>query len=279
MREFDNLKETILKDAPRFREKDKFKFSCHKGLSCFTQCCADVNIFLTPYDIIRMKNRLKMSSEEFLAKYTFVPFNEKQQLPIVVLKMRDDEQKRCQFVTADGCGIYEDRPWSCRMYPLGFASPAETTASTGAGGPESFYFLMEEKGCCGFAENREQSVGEWLENQGIAEYNSMGESFKELTLHPYFQKGGQLDPERMEMLYMACYNLDKFRRFIFESRFLQYFDVDADIVESIRNDDIALMKFAFRWLRFALFREPTMKVRDEVLQTRKQMLTGKEKAL
>lgn len=274
MSELDNIKETILKNAPRFTENDRFKFSCHKGLSCFTQCCADVTIFLTPYDIIRMKNRLRLSSDEFLSKYTLVPFNEKQQAPVVVLKMEDGEHKRCPFVSAEGCAIYEDRPWSCRMYPLGLASPKQDACDEG-----EFYFLMEEGHCRGFAENKEQTVWRWLEDQGILEYNKMGECFKEITLHPYFQKGGRLDPEKMEMLYLACYNLDKFRQFIFESRFLKYFDIDSELVERARNDDVELMKFAFQWLRFALFAEPTIKVRNEVLESRKRTFIGKEQAL
>ena len=52
-------------------EKDsKIQFLCRPGLSCFTTCCQDVNIFLTPYDILRMKDRLGIPSHEFLDKYT-----------------------------------------------------------------------------------------------------------------------------------------------------------------------------------------------------------------
>jgi Fe-S-cluster containining protein len=222
-----------------------------------------------------MKNRLEISSEEFLARYTLVPFNEKQQMPVVVLKMKDDEHKRCPFVGHEGCTIYEDRPWSCRMYPLGFASPKEG----GRAGEENFYFLMEEAGCRGFEEDREWTVGEWLEGQGIQEYNKKGELFKEITLHDYFQKGGKLDPEKMEMFYMACYDLDKFKRFVFESKFLQYFDVEEALVDRIRTDDVELMKFAFGWLKFALFSETTMKIREQVLQVRKRQLMGNEQAL
>ncbi len=275
MNELENLKERILRDAPRFTEKDRFKFSCHKGLSCYTQCCADVTIFLTPYDILRMKNRLKISSEAFLARYTLVPFNKEQQMPVVVLRMKGDEHKRCPFVGDEGCTIYEDRPWSCRMYPLGFASPKEE----GQAGEENFYFLMEESGCRGFEENREWTVGEWLEDQGIGEFNEKGELFKEITLHDYFQKGGKLDPEKMEIFYMACYDLDKFKRFVFESKFLQYFDVEQAVVDRIRADDVELMKFAFDWLKFALFTEPTMKIREHVLKVRKRQLMGNEQAL
>ncbi|MEK7332745.1 MAG: YkgJ family cysteine cluster protein, partial [Nitrospirota bacterium] len=55
----------------RLDPETKFKFRCHKGIKCFTKCCSNIDIMLTPYDILRMKNRLKMSSEEFLEKHTF----------------------------------------------------------------------------------------------------------------------------------------------------------------------------------------------------------------
>jgi Fe-S-cluster containining protein len=275
MNEFEDIKENILTNAPRFKETDRFKFSCHPGVSCYKQCCGDVNIFLTPYDILRMKNRLGISSDEFLERYTLQPFTENQQVPVVVLKMSDNENRQCSFLGPEGCTIYEDRPWSCRMYPLGLASPKE---NGGGNGEEEFYFLMQEEHCCGFEEYTEWTVRQWLENQGILEYNRMGEYFKEITLHDFFRKGGRLDPEKMEMYYMACYNLDKFRRFIFESRFLSYFDIDADLAESIRTDDLQLMQFAFRWLRFSLFNEPAIKIRDEVLAIRKRQLLGKKHA-
>ena len=268
MNELENLKESILKDAPRFTENDKFTFSCHKGLSCFTECCADVNIFLTPYDILRMKNRLDISSDEFLARYTLVPFNEKQQMPVVVLKMQDDEHKRCPFVSDEGCTIYEDRPWSCRMYPLGFASPKEGTSAT----ETEFYFLMEEAHCKGFADGQELSVRQWLEDQGILEYNEMGEFFKDISLHEDFQKGETLEPDKMEMFYMVCYHLDKFRRFVFESSFLKTFEIEPELVESIRGDDVELMQFGFKWLRYALFGEPLMKIREDVRERKSKSM-------
>jgi len=264
MNELESFKEKILKDAPRFTEKDKFVFSCHKGLRCFTQCCADVNIFLTPYDVLRMKSRLGVSSGEFLAKHTIVPFTAEQKMPVVVLRMGEDEQKRCPFVSDEGCTIYEDRPWACRMYPLGLASPKE-----GATTESEFYFLLEEEGCKGFTGDNEISVRQWLEDQGILEYNEMGESFKEIALHEHFRKDGTLEPEKMEMFYVACYNIDKFRRFVFESSFLDSFEVEPELLEKLRSDDVELMHFAFKWLRYSLFGEPLMKIRKDVLERKK----------
>ncbi|MEW6200491.1 MAG: YkgJ family cysteine cluster protein [bacterium] len=258
MTEIDACKETILKEYPRYTLEDAFSFRCHKGAACFTECCGDVNIVLTPYDIIRMKNKLNITSEEFLSKYTVSPFNKEQRLPVIILKMSDDENKRCCFVSDEGCTIYEDRPWACRMYPLGLASPKDDDQAN-----EEFYFIVKEDTCFGFNEDMEWTIREWVKDQGIDIYNKMGALFKEITLHEYFQRGGNLLPEKMEMFYMVSYNLDKFKIFLFESSFFRRFEVEDEMMEKIKSDEIELMKFGFNWLRFCLFGEKTMIVKEE----------------
>jgi Fe-S-cluster containining protein len=107
----------------RLTKNSRFQFKCHKDVACFTKCCRGINIILTPYDAIQLKNRLGLSSEEFLAIYTEPHLLEKTDLPVISLKLMDDSQKSCPFVRdKDGCIIYEDRPTSCRYYPLGSAT-------------------------------------------------------------------------------------------------------------------------------------------------------------
>ncbi|MGB6010266.1 MAG: YkgJ family cysteine cluster protein, partial [Desulfobacterales bacterium] len=95
----------------------RFSFKCHSNVKCFTKCCRGINIVLTPYDIIRLKRRLQLSSEAFLAVYTTPQLLEKTDLPVVTLKLMDDDMQSCPFVTDAGCIIYEDRPTTCRYYP------------------------------------------------------------------------------------------------------------------------------------------------------------------
>jgi Fe-S-cluster containining protein len=269
----EELAQKILKDYPRLGPDDRFRFACHPGISCFNKCCGDVNIFLSPYDVLRMKRRLGMTSEDFLDEHTILPVQKDMKTPVVVLKMKDDEAKSCPFLTEEGCGIYSDRPWPCRMYPLGQAAQKDTPDGWRG---ERFYFLMQEEVCQGFGESREWTVQEWLDDQGIDEYDFWGEGFKELALHQFFEDGGTLTPEKMHMLFTACYDLDKFREFVFESTLLERFEVDPDFVLEMRNDDEALLRFAFLWIRFSLFGEPTMKVRSEVAEAFKGKLEEKE---
>ena len=267
------LQERILADHARLGLDDTFNFACHPGVSCFNQCCGDVNIFLSPYDVLRMKRRLGMTSTDFLDKYTFMPVQKDMKTPVVMLRMNEDEAKSCPLLTDKGCGVYSDRPWPCRMYPLGLAAQKDTPDGWRG---ERFYFLLEEQGCKGFAEPRQWSVRQWLDDQGIDEYDAWGEQFKELTLHKYFEEGGELTPEKMHMFYTACYDLDKFRQFVLESTLLKRFDVDEDFVEAMRHSDEEVLRFAVLWLRFSLFGEDTVRPKTDVVEAFKGKLDKKQ---
>jgi hypothetical protein len=273
MREIERLKEEILKDYPRMSKDDTFKFACHPGVSCFNDCCRDVNIFLTPYDVIRLKNRLGISSQEFLDEHTLLPFDKGLNYPVVLLQMNEEDQKRCPFVAEEGCTVYEDRPWACRMYPLGLASPKEGNEDV----PDEFHFLLKESVCKGFNEDKTQTVIEWQDKQGINDYNAMGEDFKDVTLHRFFGNPDNLTPPKIEMFFLVCYNIDKFRAFVFDTTFLDKFEVDDDLQKTMKTDDLALLRFGYDWLRFSLFGEKTVTVKSPVLADKEKELKMKQK--
>jgi Fe-S-cluster containining protein len=207
---------------------------------------------------------LGLGSQEFLAQYTILPFQKEQKLPIPLLRMGDDEKKSCQFVGPNGCSVYEDRPWPCRVYPIGVAS-SQTRSREG----EEFYFVLSESHCFGHGENREWTVGEWLANQGVGPFEEFGELLKEITLHKRMISGQVIEPKLIELYFMATYELDRFRRFVFESRFLDCYEVARDYAEKIRTDDEELLRFGLTWLRFVLFGDPTIKIKPEVMEAKR----------
>jgi len=257
------LQEEILAEYPRLGLDDQFTFGCHPGVSCFNCCCSDVNIFLSPYDVLRLRKRLGITSGEFLDRYALVPVHKDMKTPVVLLRMKDDAGKACSFLTAEGCGVYSDRPWPCRMYPLGMAAAKDTPDGWRG---ERFWFLLREDTCKGFDEPTSWTVKEWLDNQGVDPYDDWGDAYKELTLHKFFEDGGVLTPEKLNMFFTACYDLDKFRSFVFETTLLERFEVEEDFIHEMSYDDEALLRFAFLWLRFSLFGEPTMRARPEAIE-------------
>lgn len=235
-----------------------FPFACHSGLSCFTFCCRRVDIVLYPYDIIRLKNRLGIDSEEFLDKYANI-ISKGDFLPVVMLKMTDSAEQTCPFLTANGCSVYPDRPTDCRTYPLERAVDRSLPDS----GIRDYYFLHRAEHCLGHNEKREWTVAEWMKDQDIEIFNRMNEIWVEIdTL--IRKAGGPPGPDsekKRKMAFMACYNLDMFRHFIFESTFLKRFSIPSKIIKLLKSDDVALLKFGVDWLRFFLGRDKTLSLK------------------
>lgn len=250
-----------------FRADDTFNFQCHHGLACFTSCCRDITIFLSPYDVLRMRKRLGLSSGEFLAKYTERLISYDTGLPAVVLKMNEDEEKRCPFVTPQhGCKIYPDRPWSCRMYPVDIKVKDEW-----------YCMATTPERCHGLREPRELTIAEWMTDQGLDVYEEVEAVFKEVTLG-LIPGHKNLNEQIYEMFYMACYDLDRFRRFVFETSFLDTFDLPEELVEKIKTDDFELLQLGFKWLKFGLVDRNALKIKEEVAAKKKAMLAAQQVA-
>jgi hypothetical protein len=56
----------------------------------------------------------------------------------------------------------------------------------------------------------------------------------------------------MKMAFMACYNVDTFRNFVFTSSFLKRFSIEESRVAQLKESDEALLQFGFEWIRFFL---------------------------
>ena len=240
---------------------NKFRFRCHKDIQCFTECCADLNLILTPYDIIRIKNRLGLSSDDFLTRYTDTKFDNKSRFPRVILKMNMDENRTCPFVSPDGCTIYEDRPGACRIYPIGRAA----MKPDGKTDMCEHFFIVQEKHCLGFQEDKEWTIEDWMKNEGLDEYNTMNDKWLEIITSPKSLGQEKETARKIQMFFMASYNLDKFRKFLFKSNFLNLFEIEPDLKEKLISDDVELMKFAFDWLKFSLFGVKTIRIRPEAI--------------
>jgi hypothetical protein len=218
-------------------------------------------MLLTPYDVLRMKKRLELSSGEFLKKYTSIHIDDTSLHPLAVLEMLDDEEGKCPFLSPEGCSIYEDRPANCRYYPVGKGLMIRDTEKGPA--PVDFYFFIREPNCLGYQDDEEWSIEKWRVEQGVDIYDDMNKEWKEIQLRRDNPGQPKLDAKKQPLIYMASYDLDKFKEFVFESGFLNIFDIDNDEIEKMRTDDIALMKFGFKYLKYILMLEETLKVKEE----------------
>jgi len=240
------------------------QFRCHKGIDCFNACCRNIDIMLTPYDIIRLKQRLDIRSTEFLRQYT-EPF-EFTKDSVAGVKLKPVEGgTACQFMTEAGCSVYEDRPTACSYYPVGLLS----TRSQDENFDRASYALVKEDHCHGHFEDRKLTIDAYRKEQGLEEYDEKGRLWRQQILKvksagPYI---GKMSLTSRKFFFMASYDLDRFREFIRSEGFATTYDVDADTMNRLLTDDIALMEFGDRMIRQIMYAENTIPMRQDALET------------
>jgi len=239
------------------------KFECHPGVPCFTACCHNIKIILTPYDILVLRERLGIPSHEFVTRYTQPTYLEKTDMPGVQIKLKEDTGG-CPFVTPEGCTVYSDRPSACRYYPVGMADFHE--GGTDDAEEEKFFFLVKEPHCKGFEEDKEWTIREWRQDQGVDVRDEMNKEWLRLIMRrKSFGYQATLSEAAKRMFFMASTDLDSFRNFIFNSSFLDTYVVDEKTLQEVEEDDLALMHFSFTYLANTLFGAQGMKIKKEKL--------------
>ena len=256
-----------------FDDSKRIQFQCRKGIACWNACCSNIDISLTPYDILRLKRRFDTSSGEFLQRYT-VPY-EMEQNSIAGVKLRPVENgTACQFMTPEGCSVYEDRPTACRYYPVALLSLRRQDETT----DRASYALVEEPHCLGHREPRQISVSDYRKEQGLEEYDELARGWRQLILKKKSSGPsiGKPTKRSLELFFMACYDLDRFSQFVASEGFSNIYDLPPESLRNILLDDVELLQFAFRLLRQVLFGEETIPLRREAADERRLRLQDRK---
>ncbi|MBW1988237.1 MAG: YkgJ family cysteine cluster protein [Deltaproteobacteria bacterium] len=233
----------------RLAPGESFRFECRPDLPCFGRCCRNLNLFLYPYDVARLRKALGISSAEFIDRYTHVVLRPGSFFPDVLLAMEENEEKTCPFLSGGACTVYADRPDACRTFPveMGFFLDEQ-------GNREEVAFFRPPDFCLGKDQEAEFTAASWMEDQNALVYHRMtlkwGELLSMITADPW--RGEGPEGPRARMAFMAAYNPDEFRRFVKESTFLQRHKVPRDVVKKIRTDDTELLLLAMDWIRLFL---------------------------
>lgn len=234
----------------RLRPGDIFSFSCNRALACFNSCCSGKHLPVTPYDIVRLKGALGVNSDVFLSRYTSYRLDKESGFPIISLRMEGDSKKACPFLSREGCSVYKDRPTACRLFPLArLSGPGDDDSAN-----EEIFYMLEVKGCLGAKEKKSWSVEEWLRSQCLDDYIRMNDMMLPIIFHPLRERKTILDASQLQKVIVACYNLDVFREFVFETEFLDIYGIEDETIMRIERDDVSLLILAFAYLRRSLFR-------------------------
>ena len=138
---------------------DPFRFRCTQCGKC---CINREDILLTPLDLFRIANELKLSLKEFIGQYCELYIGPDSHFPIIRLKPRGSI-KRCPLLKNRRCSVHKAKPAMCAMFPIGrvIAFPEDETSSEA---PVIEYFYMNPG--CG-DNTRTQTLREWFDSFGI----------------------------------------------------------------------------------------------------------------
>jgi Fe-S-cluster containining protein len=224
-------------------DHDTFYFGCSRQVACFNACCHDLNQFLTGYDILRLKHHLGLSSQAFLREFTRQHLGPETGLPVVSLKPAQGHKMACPFVSEAGCRVYENRPSSCRSYPL----VRMVTRCRETGALSQRYFLIEEAHCQGFGRGQAQTVEDWVKSQQLNDYNRENDRFMAVIAVKNRCRPGALNLAMRHLFSMAIYDLDRFRDHVSQGG-LGDFSPEPARMEKAGTDDLALLHLGMDWV-------------------------------
>jgi Fe-S-cluster containining protein len=232
------------KNVSRIATEETFSFACHPEVDCFTDCCKQLELALTPYDVLRLTRETGMDSGSFLEQYVIQEQEADDSFPRFYLTMVDDGHASCVFVSDKGCTVYPGRPGACRAYPMGRAAIRQDNNSM-----EEFFVLLKESHCHGFAEKEKQNSATYSNGQGLTEYNRYNDAVAHLLQHDKIRKGLQLTPQQIDYFILALYDLDSFRKQLQDKTLAgsEQFDTTAHKTKE------QLLLFGIEWLQQELF--------------------------
>ena len=231
----------------RLARSEKFNFSCHKDVKCFTECCRLLELALTPYDVLRLRLATGLTSGQLLDDYIIIEQDPGEPFPRLYLTMVDDGRASCVFVAEQGCTVYAHRPSACRAYPLGRAASRRADGSM-----EEHFVLMKEAHCQGFAEPVSQNAMQYSIDQELVVYNRFNDAVAAIIQHESIRTGLILSAKQIDLFVLALYNIDTFREMIF-SGLINNIPLTSPEIDQLKHDDEKLLLFAIDWLQKQLF--------------------------
>jgi hypothetical protein len=136
---------------------------------------------------------------------------------------------------------------------------------------EGFYFFVNEPHCLGFEEEKEWSVAEWREDQGVDFLDEINAGWTDLVVRKRsFPKNVKLTEQSKKMFFTTSYDIDQFKEFVFNSSFLTLYDIDDAEIERIREDEKALLDFGFKWMKWVFYKIGNFKLNQNAATTRQK---------
>lgn len=174
----------------KIREGEAFHFRCTLSGSC----CRNMEIFINPYDVLRLAGRLGITTTGLIAGHLLFLENREQGLQKPVFKAA--REGVCAFNRERRCTVHSDRPLSCRLFPLARKDGA--------------FYLQDAPYCKGLLQDRTITLEEYLEGEEADVYLEQAGGYHELLRDT--AASGTLrdaDPWLIQLFFLVLFDYDQ----------------------------------------------------------------------
>jgi len=252
----------------RLRAGQTFGFRCQPGIACFNRCCRNLTLLLYPYDVIRLRVRLDLTAMNFSTATRTWCCAVAATFRTSCCAWPKTASAPARFSPTRAAGSTPTDPTPAAPFPWsrGCCTMPQTHAD------ETVFFFRPPDFCLGQYDTNQWTIPEWIQDQETDTYHRMTIHWAELRRLLQNDPWGAEGPmgARAKMAFMAVYNIDRFREFVFGSSFLKRFKVKPQLLARIQKDDVQLLLLGFDWIRLFLWgiRSPHLKPRRPYLCTR-----------
>ena len=165
-------------------ETTSFNFEC----KFCGNCCKQMLIRLTPFDIINLAQSLKLPTYDFISEY--VVFLKAPNIKWFLAALKHVKKGNCMFKKGKKCSVHFSRPLPCRLFPVGRK--------------DNTYILHKTEYCKGHISNSKFILEEWLNDSEALPYLEMSQKFYNFMEYDF----SKLSAKNKKIFYKLIYDYD-----------------------------------------------------------------------
>ena len=146
----------------KLNSNTSFTFSC----KLCGNCCKEMLIRLTPFDILNLAAGLNLPTYDFIEDY--VVFLKAPNIPWFIAALKHVKKGECLFRQGKKCKVHPYRPLPCRLFPVGRTDEG--------------FILQKTAYCKGHNSNQEYNLADWLKEAGADPYLKMSQEYYQFML-------------------------------------------------------------------------------------------------
>ncbi len=77
--------------------------------------------------------------------------------------------------------------------------------------------------------------------------------------------GKDVSPQVKQMFFLVSTDVDGFRQFVLETKFLDTYEIDPEAIDLLKENDEALLLLGFDWMKNVMFQEKSLTMKENVL--------------